>query len=127
MRRVYEFLGSYIRERQREGAMIDIDPAIVVRAFIGMIIHHSLNNNLWDPQRRLLNLSNRAAAETFTAVLLREFPVAKPTNVRNALSVRVDWVRRYNRMFVSKMIRIVLLFGVLGAVTLLAISCGGSS
>jgi TetR/AcrR family transcriptional regulator len=71
VRRVYEFLGAYIRERQLEGAMVDIDPAIVVRAFIGMIIHHSLNNNLWDPQRRLLNLSNQAAAENFTAVLLQ--------------------------------------------------------
>jgi AcrR family transcriptional regulator len=71
VRRVYEFLGAYIRERQSEGALIDIEPAIVVRSFIGMIIHHSLNNNLWDPQRRLLNISNQAAAEGFTAILLR--------------------------------------------------------
>ena len=39
-------------ERQREGAFIEIDPAIVVRCFIGMVMHHSLNNNLWDPSRR---------------------------------------------------------------------------
>ena len=71
VRRVYEFLGNYIRERQREGAMIEIDPAIAVRSFIGMVIHHSLNNNLWDPQRRLLNLSNKDAAEHFTTILLR--------------------------------------------------------
>ncbi len=71
VRRVYEFLGAYIRERQRDGAMIEIDPAIVVRAFIGMIIHHSLNNNLWDPQRRLLNLSNQSAAKHFTDILLQ--------------------------------------------------------
>ena len=32
VRRVYDFLGAYIRERQREGALIEIDPAIVVRA-----------------------------------------------------------------------------------------------
>jgi AcrR family transcriptional regulator len=70
VRRVYEFLGAYIRERQRDGAIIKIDPAIVVRAFIGMIIHHSLNNNLWDPQRRLLNLSNQSAAKNFTDILL---------------------------------------------------------
>src|SRR5262249_33650716 len=36
VRRVYEFLGSYIRQRQREGALLEMDPAIVVRAFIGM-------------------------------------------------------------------------------------------
>ena len=70
VRRVYEFLGTYIRERQRDGAMIEIDPAIVVRAFIGMVMHHSLNNNLWDPERRLLNISNETAARQFTEILL---------------------------------------------------------
>ena len=70
VRRVYEFLGAYIRERQREGALIEMDPAIVVRAFIGMVMHHSLNNNLWDPKRRLLNISNESAAKHFTDILL---------------------------------------------------------
>jgi AcrR family transcriptional regulator len=70
VRRVYEFLGGYIRQRQREGAFIEIDPAIVVRAFIGMVMHHSLNNNLWDPKRRLLNISNESAAKHFTDILL---------------------------------------------------------
>ncbi len=70
VRRVYEFLGAYIQERQCDGAMVKIEPAIVVRAFIGMIIHHSLNNNLWDPKRRLLNLSNDDAARHFTEILL---------------------------------------------------------
>lgn len=70
LRRVYELLGGYIAERQRDGAMIKVDPAIIVRAFIGMIIHHSLNNNLWDPERRLLNISNRQAAKQFTDILL---------------------------------------------------------
>jgi AcrR family transcriptional regulator len=71
LRRVYELLGGYIAERQRDGAMIQMDPAIIVRAFIGMIIHHSLNNNLWDPERRLLNISNQEAAKQFTEILLR--------------------------------------------------------
>lgn len=70
VKRVYEFLSGYIRERQQDGAFIDIDPAIVVRAFIGMVMHHSLNNNLWDPQKRLLNISNETAAESFTNILL---------------------------------------------------------
>jgi AcrR family transcriptional regulator len=70
VRRVYEFLGGYLRERQRDGAITRIDPAIVVRAFIGMIMHHSLNNNLWDPERKLLKISNEAAAKQFTQVLL---------------------------------------------------------
>ena len=70
IRRVYDFLGSYIRQRQREGALIEMDPAIVVRAFVGMVMHHSLNNNLWDPSRRLLNISNESAAKYFTDILL---------------------------------------------------------
>ena len=70
VRHVYEFLGGYIRDRQREGAFIEIDPAIVVRCFIGMVMHHSLNNNLWDPDRRLLNISNENAAKNFTDILL---------------------------------------------------------
>jgi AcrR family transcriptional regulator len=68
--KVYQFLGGYIRDRQRDGALIDIDPAIVVRCFIGMIMHHSLNNNLWDPKHRLLNISNETAAKHFTNILL---------------------------------------------------------
>jgi AcrR family transcriptional regulator len=70
IRRVYELLGGYITERQRDGAMVRVDPAIVVRSFIGMIIHHSLNNNLWDPNRRLLKISNEDAAKHFTDILL---------------------------------------------------------
>jgi AcrR family transcriptional regulator len=68
--RVYEFLGGYIRRRQSEGALIDVDPAIVVRSFIGMVMHHSLNNNLWDPKRRLLDISNEEAARSFAEILL---------------------------------------------------------
>jgi AcrR family transcriptional regulator len=70
VRRVYELLGNYVAERQRDGAMVAMDPAIVVRAFIGMVIHHSLNNNLWDPQRRLLKISNQDAAKQFSDILL---------------------------------------------------------
>lgn len=70
VRRVYELLGNYIAERQRDGAMVAMDPAIVVRAFVGMVIHHSLNNNLWDPHRHLLKISNQDAAKHFTDILL---------------------------------------------------------
>jgi AcrR family transcriptional regulator len=71
VRSLYEFLGAYIRDRQRDGAMIEIDPAVVVRAFVGMVIHHSLNNKLWDRGRSLLNISNEDAARHFTDILLR--------------------------------------------------------
>lgn len=67
---LYEFLSSYIRQRQKDGAMRQIEPKIVVRAFLGMIIHHSLNNILWDKSRRLLNISNEEAAKAFAEILL---------------------------------------------------------
>jgi TetR/AcrR family transcriptional regulator len=68
---MYEFLGSYIRERQREGAFRQMEPKIAVRAFLGMIIHHSVNNNLWDPKRSVLDISNEEAARQFTEILLK--------------------------------------------------------
>ena len=68
---VYGFIGEYVQERQRDGAMREINPRIVVRAFLGMLIHHSLNNILWDKQRRLLDISNEEAARNFAEIVLR--------------------------------------------------------
>lgn len=68
--RVYRILGAYIRERQRDGAIIDVEPLVVVRAFVGMVIHHSLNNNLWDRKRTLLKISNQVAAREFANILM---------------------------------------------------------
>jgi len=82
IRRVYELLGGYITERQRDGAMKKIDSRIVVRSFIGMIIHHSLNNNLWDPRRRLLKISNQDAARHFTDILLNGIATANESATR---------------------------------------------
>ena len=68
---VYGFIGEYVRERQADGAMREVNPRIVVRAFLGMLIHHSLNNILWDKQRRLLDISNEEAARNFAEIVLR--------------------------------------------------------
>ena len=70
VRDMYDFLGGYIRERQRDGAFREINPPLVVRSFMGMIIHHSLNNTLWDKTRRILNISDARAAREFTNILL---------------------------------------------------------
>lgn len=74
VRVMYEFFGSYIRRRQREGAFRQgLDPRVVVRSLTGSVIHHSLNNILWDkdPERRILNISNEEAARAFSDILLR--------------------------------------------------------
>jgi len=75
---IYEVLGNYIRERQREGAFRNVDPLVVVRAFTGMLIHHSLNNNLWDKEQTLLKISNEDAAREFTDILLRGITADEP-------------------------------------------------
>ena len=68
---IYEFLSAYIAGRQKEKVFrADIKPRVIVRAFIGMMIHHALNNSLWDKKRRLLDISNEEAARAFTAIIL---------------------------------------------------------
>ncbi len=68
---MYEFLSEYIARRQGEGAIRgDIKPRVIIRAFVGMMIHHSLNNTLWDTTRQILDISNEAAAESFVDILL---------------------------------------------------------
>ena len=67
---VYKFMGSYIERRQADGAMRELNPRVVVRAFLGMLIHHSLNNILWDKKRRLLDVTDEAAARDFAEILL---------------------------------------------------------
>lgn len=68
--RLYEFIGDYVKTRQEDGAMREINPRLVVRAFLGMMIHHSLNNILWDKKRRLLDITNEEAAKNFAEIVL---------------------------------------------------------
>ena len=71
VRELYDLIGSYVSARQADGAFRGVKPGVVVRAFMGMIIHHSLNQNLWDTEQRLLKISNEEAAREFTDILLR--------------------------------------------------------
>lgn len=75
MRHLYSFLGSYVAERQRDGVFRDVNPLVVVRAFVGVFVHHSLNNTLWDRSRSILDISNEEAARQFTEVILRGISV----------------------------------------------------
>lgn len=67
---IYETLGGYIRARQQEGAFKEIEPKVVVRALVGMLIHHSLSNMLFDPEKKLLNIPEEEAARFFATILL---------------------------------------------------------
>jgi AcrR family transcriptional regulator len=67
---MYETLSAYIRSRQADGAFKNIEPKTVVRAFVGMLIHHSLTNLLFDPEQKLLRISEEEAARSFATILL---------------------------------------------------------
>ena len=69
--KIYEFIGSYIEIRQADGAFREMNPRIAVRAFLGMMIHHSLNVILWDKERIILDISNEEAAKNFAEILLK--------------------------------------------------------
>lgn len=69
--KLYLFVCEYIKKRQLSGAMRDLDPKIVVRALMGMLIHHSLNNILWDKNRQILDVTNEEAARSFVDILLK--------------------------------------------------------
>lgn len=84
VRSMYEFLGSYISDRQREGAFRGVDPLVAVRAFAGMIIHHSVTNALWDRSRTLLNVTNEEASREFAEILLRGINIAADAPTRAA-------------------------------------------
>jgi len=68
--RVYDFIGGYIATRQKDGAFRNVKPRLAVRAFLGMLLHHSLNNILWDKSGYLLKISNDDAAKGFADILL---------------------------------------------------------
>jgi len=68
--KVYEFIGHYIKQRQDDGALRQIEPRVAVRALLGMLIHHSLNNILWDKDHKLLNIPNEEAARNFAEIFL---------------------------------------------------------
>jgi hypothetical protein len=51
-----------------------------------MVMHQSLCNNLWDPQRRLLNISNQKAAQCFTDILLNGITCGKANDRRSSQS-----------------------------------------
>lgn len=69
--KLYGFIGGYIEQRQRDGAFREMNPRIAVRAFLGMLIHHSLNNILWDKKRIILDISNEEAAKNFSEILVK--------------------------------------------------------
>ncbi len=68
--RIYDYIGGYIEQRQKDGEFREMNPRLAVRAFLGMLIHHSLNNILWDKKQIILSVPNEEAARNFAEILL---------------------------------------------------------
>lgn len=68
--KVNDLLIAHIAARQRAGTIRKMDPRIITRAFICMVVHHSFTNNLLDKEHTLLDISNEEAARAFTEILL---------------------------------------------------------
>lgn len=82
VRPVFEFMVAYIKRRQRAGAFRQVKPAVVVRAFNGMVHHHGLVVSLFCPPEslgkseaeqsfaRLIEITDEEAIENFTRLIL---------------------------------------------------------
>lgn len=66
-----ELICDFIRQRQLAGKLRDIDPRIVARAYMGMVVHHSLMQKLFDPLNTLLDIADDEAAAQFAEILVR--------------------------------------------------------
>jgi hypothetical protein len=71
VREMAQFLCSYLEERQKAGAVREMEPMVAGRAFIGMVIYHSLVTTLFDKSRTLLDIANERAAHEFTEIFLQ--------------------------------------------------------
>lgn len=69
-REMFEELTAYIARRARERAFRSVDPRVAARAFLGMISHHALVRELFDPAQQVLQLDDRAAARAFAEIFL---------------------------------------------------------
>jgi AcrR family transcriptional regulator len=75
VRPAYEWLGNYIARRTADNAFKKNDPVVLVRAFLGMVSHHSLIRVIFkDP---FLQKTNKEMAREFAQLFLRG--VLRPT------------------------------------------------
>lgn len=73
---------AHVQERQRAGVIrSDLHPHLIGSAFIGMIMHRSLVDLIFDPKRSLFRISTEQAAHDYATVLFEGIAAgaAKPT------------------------------------------------
>ena len=70
VRQLHEFLSSYIQKRIEEGRFRSVDPLIVARGFIGMIVHYLLIHELFGVKRPP-RTSPEEVVELFVSIFLK--------------------------------------------------------
>jgi AcrR family transcriptional regulator len=86
VREMAQFICSYIGARQKAGALREMEPMIAGRAFIGMIVYHSLVTMLFDKSRTLLDMRGARAAREFTEIFLKGVGADAPASAAEAKS-----------------------------------------
>lgn len=69
IRRLRDFLSQYLTRRMREGAFRDVDPALVARAFIGMVVDHLIVRQVFG-QRDVYPQPPEQVADVFVSIFL---------------------------------------------------------
>ena len=63
-----DFVAAYVSRRQTEGAFREVNPAVAVRSFVGMAVHHWLFANLL--KFRAVDITAEEAAKLLTNIFL---------------------------------------------------------
>jgi AcrR family transcriptional regulator len=67
---MFEDLVKYIAGRIKERVWLPVNPRVAARGFVGMVAYHAMVRELFDPEEKLLKLSNKRAASKFTELFL---------------------------------------------------------
>ncbi len=116
---IYKFMGDYIEQRQADGAFREIEPRIVVRAFIGNVrssfaLQHSLGQRAENSE----NFQRRSGAK-----FRRDF-----TERNNEKIIDSEILMKYSAIIMSKqtVLKSLIISSFLSVVVAGAAACGGS-
>lgn len=74
---VFELLRQYVARRQREGALANYDPGMILAAIAGMSAYHAMMTGMFGFLDK--SYSDEAVAETFTSILMNGILPKKAT------------------------------------------------
>jgi TetR/AcrR family transcriptional regulator len=77
----YELIAEYIRERIEEGAFRAVNPLLAARGFVGMIVYHSLIQEIYGA-KRYQEFDVKEVSETLTDIWLGGMEVREGQNPR---------------------------------------------